>query len=253
MVENMSLSQKLPKALEQKHLHAGVDPIRAGMVDISLPIDGETLSAIHKIRESGDNVDYFEEDDTALSERGLLSSVFEKGKSGYAISSVNEHNKFSEGYRYCTGLVVVGKKKDGTGNISFISHQDPAQVIAPQYQEGFKKAVTRSIEKIVEECEPGTIDAMIVGGSAKKNAHIFSAGVERYKDVITALSGVVSQVLGFEPVVVTGPNAEAGDTAIYFENDTRHLFFERRAQENNNLEHPYSPSEIDKQSEGWDL
>ena len=101
--------------------------------------------------------------------------------------------------------------------------------------------ISEKIKMILEQCESGTIDAVIIGGAVKKDKNI-TQSEERYNENINFFSNLVSPILGFEPVVLTGANYEKGTTDIYFKNDKRQLYLLRKAQENNSHVQSYLPS-----------
>src|SRR3989344_6236427 len=227
-MENISLLNKKINTLHSEHLHEDVIPIRAALIDSSIPLDPQTKDTISAIKKKGDFVNYYEDNAEILKKANIQGSIEKKGERGYVVSEINSRDKYSEAYRFCMGIVIVGKKKNSTENISFISHQDPPQLSFPSL--GFGQALSGQIKNILEQCEPGTIDAVIIGGAVKKGK---TQSEEQYKDSIKFFNNLVSPILGFEPVVLTGANYEKGTMEIYFKNDKRQLYLLRKAQENN--------------------
>lgn len=158
-------------------------------------------------------------------------------------------DKFSESFKNCTGLVVAGVEK-GTGKkISFLSHQDPQYFLTySKDTDEFTNDLREQIKELKERCEDGTIDAVIVGGNYFSDRSRYQ---EDYLKSIALLSKEVKNVLGFEPVVITGPKTVKGQDDVFYDNDHRRLYIMRPkvAQEGTKS---YLPNEIDNQERGWD-
>lgn len=205
-------------ALHSEHLKEGIKPIMAGLIDLE-NLDEESVQRINEIRDSGENVDWFE-NSSALKERGMKNPA----AFTYVISGIDGKNKFSESYGPCTGVALVGIDKKTGENISFLSHQDPEQFLA-KYKNKFSHDLSKSIEKMIHECEPGTVDAVVFGGSADDPYE--------YIDSIKLLGEICKEELGFEPVVLTGPNDyywKGGRTHVYFDTENRRLHIVRPPQ-----------------------
>ncbi len=121
------------------------------------------------------------------------------------ISKIDNLNKFSLDFYRCTGLVVAGIEKGAGKNISFLSHQDPNFFLYDQKSD-FESYLVKSLTEIKERCIPGTIDAVVAGGTYPPD---FPEDQKNYIDSIHLLSNLVQQSLGFEPIIVNGPKKSA--------------------------------------------
>jgi hypothetical protein len=245
-----------PSEFEQKqdsyrpeHLEEGIRPIMAciGTFDQykNYPEFKETFKDLQKI----DNVNYYE-DPADLAERNFKNA----GRDSYVISPVDALDKFSRSLADCTGVVAVGRDKSTGENISFLSHQDPWYFLRPSYGGGDqqKKRFLGDLETRLRELQTkslgGTIDAVIVGGNWFKDPSDFEHG--KYIESIKLLSAKIKEVLGFEPVVITGPKTIPGDDNIYYDNKHRRLYVLRPEVGKTSTEN-FSPNSIDVQEEKW--
>lgn len=202
------------------------------------------------------NVNYYGNPDE-LNKQGFKNPEFDS----YVISPIDSLNKFSKSFKNCTGLVVTGIDKETGKNISFLSHQDPAYFLYKKDSSKFVKDLREQIEKLKKRCLDGTIDAVIVGGNYFKNDKQFQEGYlnsirkqfqEDYLNSIKLLSQETENILGFEPVVMTGPktNPGGGRDNVFYDNDHRRLYIVRPKVADESTK-SYLPSDIDKQEEKW--
>ncbi len=99
--------------LKSEHLKEGVKPIMACIFDDENPSERRAFEALDQERAL--SVDYFFRDET-MHEKELTNA----GEKTYVISPNNEQDKFSYGYKNCTGVVVVGRSKENGKEISFM-------------------------------------------------------------------------------------------------------------------------------------
>ncbi len=116
------------------------------------------------------------------------------------MSPIDNLDKLSRSFYNCTGAVVTGKDKNTSENISFLSHQDPEYFLDEEKKFRFARDLKRQIEELRRRSIEGSIDAVILGGQ--------STGKE-YVESIKLLGHEISDLLGFEPVVITGPKKRA--------------------------------------------
>ena len=98
---------------------------------------------------------------------------------------------------------------------------------------------------------PGTIDAVIAGGSSYGGTGGDGLSIQKkYLDSINLLGQEVKSVLGFEPIVINGPKSEnllVDD--LYYDNENRRLYFIR--SEVNSKAGNFSPSDAEKHQHEW--
>lgn len=142
------------------------------------------------------------------------------GSCNYLISAIDDADKFSDNFYACTGLIVVGRKKNTKENISFVTHQSQISILSAG---SLIDNLGKQLSRMKNKCELGTIDAVIIGGEYMGNDSL-----EKYKKATKSLGEEVQKVLNFEPVVINGPKNSVwvGD-GIYFDNENRRLYFVR--------------------------
>ena len=170
------------------------------------------------------------------------------GPKTYAISQVDNSNKFSMGYFPCTGLLVAGITKTGE-KISFLTHQSWASLDPDSNHRGkFIADLEKQIREIKEKCVEGTIDSIIVGGQ-----YFGSFSQKSYRDIIMFLGVEVQKVLGFEPTIIDGPKFSNpkiyGADNVFYDNEKRRCYF-MRTEINGNIP-PFVPSEFYEQKGKW--
>ncbi len=232
---------KLIDTSKSEHLIPGVKPI-------IVCIDSRTsiTSIVPKLTLS--NMRGINYDDSPAN--WAKNNFLHAGLETYIISTIDDFNKFSEGFFDCTGLVVAGIDKETGKNISFLTHQDPKRFLSITKDKFIEHLKQRLIE-IKNRCQPGTIDAVIVGGNYLTG--FLNSFRQNYLDSIKLLSLETQQILGFEPVVINGPKLirnNSGDADnIYYDNQNRRLYFMR--QEVNLNTGSFTHSYIDKEKKKW--
>ncbi len=89
---------------------------------------------------------------------------------------------------------------------------------------------------------------MIVGGNYFKDLDDFS---ENYLGSIKLLSAETIKVLGFEPVVITGPKIVSGRDDIFYDNKNRRLYI-IRPEVGNASTKSFVHGDIEKQKKEWE-
>jgi hypothetical protein len=174
----------------------------------------------------GNNPDIYEidfyEDPDKLSDKGHKNG----GEMTYIISAIDNANKYSTNYHDCTGLVVVGRDKETGQEISFLTHQNPDNIINEGLQ-NFSNDLSERLIDLRSRCEEGTVDAVLFGGK------LFNT-LDRhdYDEMIETVSGITSGALGFKPNIIRKPKQGKllGDIAV-FDNSHRRLYFMREERE----------------------
>jgi hypothetical protein len=239
-------SSEYKNTLKSEHLSKGVKPIMicVDTADNRAAFEKKDFRAEMK---NALNVNFFgypeDLDDEDIKNAGIGT---------YAVSPVNERNKFSRGYCECTGVIVSGVDKETGKNISFLSHQDPNDLLTG-HPEKFSADIRSQLLEIKNKCEEGTIDAVIMGGNyitKKGNKKALKSTRENYDHVISALSEEIKSALGFEPVVIVGPKNVPGDDHLYFDNDNRrlHIF---RPETGDVSSESYLPKDFAEQEKKW--
>ena len=243
--------QKNP--LKSEHLREGVRPI---MACIGTPeqfrdeLNGiepeEVLLDSSSEENSNRNIDWYG-DPEELNKQKIKNA----GAYSYVMSSIDDLSKFSKSFKNCTGLIVTGTDKETGKNISFLTHQDPEYFLNfRKFKNKLTDDLRTQLEELKKRCEGGTIDAVIVGGNYFENKTKFQ---ENYIQSIELLSKEVKNVLGFEPVVMTGPKTEmgkGGQDDVFFDNDNRRLYIMRR-EVGKDATKSYLPSDIEEKRREW--
>ncbi len=217
--------------IERKDLN----PIRACILDIE-NIDPNTLKAINLIEANGVNIDYYG-DEKIYYENNMKNA----GKRTYVISESNNKDKYSHSYYNCTGIIVVGKNKEGE-EISFMSHQDPYEFLFDK-KANFINDLSERIEKILQKVEKNDIDAIIFGGNR---------GDLGYQKSIKLIGNILREKLNFEPTVMTGPNFTNSQTNVFFDTKNRRLYIARdKRGTRSGPNESYLASELKKRSKEW--
>lgn len=174
-------------------------------------------------------------------------------KDTYAISPLNGKDKVSTDYVMCTGVAGVGKDKWTDENISFLSHQFPGIFLPGEsLHKKFVTDLRARLEELKESCIPGSVDVVILGGEYNKG---FARFENRYTDSVNLLKSEVSNIFGFDPVVITGPklpsNSLIGNTEfVLLDTAHRHLFISRPKTGDSSSE-SYTPNKIESQTNKW--
>ena len=256
------LEPKDPLKLE--HLKEGVNPI---MACVGSPTQFENHPGSRAVtfkKETNPtealNVDFNE-----------LPYILERKKcknpevNSYVISSIDSSDKFSEGYANCTGVLAVGRETDTGENISFLSHQYPYYFLnrtvrstrLQSRQDRFLNDLRESFEKLKGKCEKGTIDAVILGGSYYKGDSN-EENQENYLRSIELLSEETQRILGFEPVVITGPKTDErhivdktiGYESVFYDNKQRKIYLMRPGIEDTSTE-TFRPGDVKEKEKKW--
>lgn len=237
----MSIEKVNP--IKSEHLAEGVQPIIACLSNPeNIFPDGEIGLKGCEPNPLGYEDINFKEDPDVLSRQGFKNG----GHETYVISNVNSLDKVSEGFVNCTGLLMTGKDKETGENISFLSHAFPDEIVLPELREKFVSDIKEKIEEIKSRSVDGTIDAVVVGGNYiplnKKDS------LDLYKESIKMVAEQVVNILGFEPVIVTGPKMIKGNENVLYLNKHRRLFINRPTPETGSgFTNSYLLSNIDKQ------
>lgn len=214
-------------------------PIIASIID-SGNIDEKTRETFLRIEKDGQFINYYGD-----KEFYNKNNIKNAGQKTYAISECNDSPKYSTKYYDCTGIIIVGEEKEGSKQISFMSHQDPQAILdTDNKKEEFNKDIIDSINEIKNKTKEKSIDVIIFGGSYGRN----------YKKLINELRDIIIKEMGIEPVVMTGPNCRVydynDDTRVYFDTQNRRLFIARPDQYSE-VNESYFASEIEEKMRKW--
>ncbi len=219
------------------HLSEGEKPIVACIGiesehEESLPQDMSVIWQNGK-PENAVNVDYYD----SVSEK-MAKGMVSGGRYEYVISGIDARDKYSSDLYSCLGLVVVGRDI-GTGkDVSLMLHAPLYKKDELEAESGQVQAYAEDLDLVIgemkEQCEPGSIDAVLFGGSV--SALNYDEDAELYHQSAEFIDRHVASVLGFKPVHVGGPKtpmidslhldesvAGRGDIA-YFDTDERKFY-----------------------------
>jgi hypothetical protein len=215
-------------------------PIVASIIDSS-EIDEQTKKTFLDMEKNGQFIDYF-----GKNEFYDENNIRNAGERTYVISECNDKSKYSTGYYNCTGIIIVGEKKEDNKQISFMSHQDPKSILSLNDKtEKFNKDLIDSINEIKNKTKQKSLDVIIFGGSYGRD----------YKNSINALRDIIVKETEVEPTVMTGPSSKVydrnDDTRVYFDTQKRHLFIARPTQVDYKFNESYLASDLDRKKDDW--
>lgn len=233
--------------LKSEHLKEGVNPIIACIGTREQFKQDKEFDVYLKMtsnQSERQNVDYYG-DPIELANQNFKNA----GAYTYTISPVDNLDKFSEHFKNCTGLVVAGQDKKTGENISFASHQDPYYFLRERNKNVFMKDLKDQLEELKKRSKEGTIDAVIVGGNYLDPDARYNYQRD-YLASIKLLSEETRQILGFEPVVMTGPKIVSGGDNIFYANGSRRLYIIRPEVGDRSSE-SFIHSDISAQERRW--
>jgi len=146
----------------------------------------------------------------------------------YVISQIDERDKFSSGYIWCTGVVLCGRPLKTICDECIVTHQDPEDfLVVSWYREPFERDMKSRFNAFKNKCAKGSVDAIIFGGQFSEYSPLDTNG-ERYFDSVKFLDKIIRDALGFEPRIV-GPEKAEPDTRqdVYFSTEERKLYISR--------------------------
>lgn len=239
-MERIPNREEEPITSKPEHLAKGFKPIMACVV--TKAEDREPLTEVEEISRTGLNADYSAQPGV-LEKKGFKTA----GHGTYAISPIDGESKFTKDLRNCTSLVAVGKEK-GTGDeISFITHQTPADFLREK-KDKFSKDIIKQLSDLKKRCEEGSIDVVIAGGNIRFE---YQNIIDDYVNSVKKLGEATQEALGFDPMVVSGPK-EDYDDSIYFDTAERRLYVVRPGGGVDLHNETFRTGEIDRMKEKWE-
>lgn len=168
-------------------------------------------------------------------------------KESYIISPVDNLGKFSGAYYNCIGIIAAGLELKTSNDTSFLSHQDPVYFLKNQYRKNiFRRDLNLALTEIKERSIEGTIDAVIFGGNYLEDP----ISQNNYVKSVKLVTKVVEKVLGFEPLIVTGPKDNIQKDDVYYNNRFLYIMKDNIGDGNVSVE-SYYPSNIEEQRRKW--
>ncbi len=228
---------------EPSHLKEGILPIMACIGDMEEP------EQTRDIREGKTMTVGFGYDKELLGQLDIKNG----GEDTYVISPIDGRSKHSSAYYNCTGLVVSGMEKETHKEISFLSHQNPVKFLA-EAKSLFISDLESSMEEIKKRCEEGTIDAVIFGGNyfpISTYGNKVEVDNQEYVQSIELLDQETSKVLGFSPLVMTGPKDTPDGESVIYDTDKRRLFMFKPYDSDTKNFGSYYPKDIDSETPKW--
>ncbi len=151
-------------------------------------------------------------------------------------SFIDQENKYSEIFWWCTTAIIIWKDRGTEKNISIMTHQHvmfdlPVETVLLR-NNTFSQNFTKILREIKASSIPWTIDVILLGGHIWKS---YSA----YESTISHVNTAIYEVLGFNACVAVWPtiyNKEGKVSKdIYLDTQNRqvHLFKEHKAIESN--------------------
>ncbi len=229
----------------KSHLNEGIKPIYVSLMSTFEDnfIDPHTGTEVFYSKDDIDDFIYQFRKDSKVSNVSWLDGVndmasknfLNAGHQSYVISTVDNSNKFSEGFFMCTGLLAVGVDKETGKNISLLTHQYPIIFSNPEKRNKFIKDLNSRLQDLKNRSVEGSVDAVAFGGSYREDqeADNYPIMLKYYPDSVNLSADGVRNILGFDPVVINGPklkrilNGEQISDSVYFDNKNRRLYFVR--------------------------
>src|SRR3989344_2039371 len=253
-------THKPVEGFKKEHLLKGIKPIYVCLIN---PKDdpyyyadlqrGLIDSTFYYAKTEIHNVRYKDTHDPEKLERLKEKNFLNGGIKTYVISTIDELDKFSQRFYDCSGIVVTGIDRQTGKNVSSKSHQNPEGFLYSAKQD-FSTHLRERLSEIKRRCKEGTVDAVVIGGmyyeftSQEGETEDFR---QNYIDSIKFLGKEVRTILGFDPVVVSGPKLSGGGDNIYYSNKDRRLYFVRSGDINKNTR-DFSASKIESERSQWD-
>jgi len=226
-----------PNPLISEHLSVnvktGVKPIIISVSPeeyISEPGAEKQKGALPKQEKEAHNVDWYASSDP------------------YEFSPVDEKNKESEGYKNCIGIVLTGKEKGSSKQISCVGHFNPS-VFFTKYstQEKFLHILRSKIEEVKKRSEEGSMDAAVFGGNVFEPD---PSSLREYEETIQTVVEESEKCLGFAPVVIIGPKTGRGQDDVSYDTENRRLFTVRKETGVSSSE-SYLAKDFPRQKKKW--
>lgn len=151
----------------------------------------------------------------------LNSNHKNAGAYSFVISEISDMNKVSKGYCNCTGLVASGISNITGKEISFISHQEPSNILGI-YMIPFRLSLELSLNQLMQECIPGSIDIVYLGGEIKNNPKI-------YEQMTLYINNLVYDIIDLKPAIISEP--KSGDyqqDSVVYDTKNRRLYISSR-------------------------
>ncbi len=233
---NLEKSEHNPKpnALKREHLKEEFSPILVSVGEIKQHFsDYESLFPLYRLLKYATDIKYGETT-KSLDEKGFKHD----GENTYIISTIDGRDKKSEGFKTCTGCIVVGVDKNTGKNISFLSHQDPFH-FTEEGKSAFMKDFSESLSEIKNRSVEGSVDAIVVGGNALGLSYKGKNYEDYYKDSIEIISTLIEKELGFLPVVTTEAKKYPGSDTILFDTEHRRAYLLRNTKMEDDDNTPY--------------
>lgn len=215
--EAIEESEVKPNPLKREHLAEGIKPI---MTCVGTEEEyGEEIERIKKeFEDTASKVDYYADNDPEKHE-GWFTKV---DRSGYKISTIDGSNKFTDKLHDCTSVIAVGTDLETGKNVSFLTHEDSYNTRVGPFQEHLE---TR-LQELKDKCREGTIDVVVAGGQ------LVPRNIEAmyYRETLNTLNPLINKILGFEPVVASGPKEPKSNYSyddVYFDTENRRLYVVR--------------------------
>ncbi|MBI5470150.1 hypothetical protein HY968_02400 [Candidatus Kaiserbacteria bacterium] len=124
-------------------------------------------------------------------------------------SNIDEKDKYSEGYKNCIGIVVIGFDPALGKNISFLCHLMPNQVARLEYKHSkvviekhhkHLETLGKKLKEIKERCKPGSLTVGIVGGNM-----FDEEGQEHYDNALNNVGEVIYSTTRLNTYVLHSP------------------------------------------------
>ncbi len=234
---SQSASESAPNALHSEHLRADISPIIACFTENTAEVYDRYLD--HK--QDTTYVDYeVAKDSTKVEGVTKLKDFYAIG----CISEVSETNKFSDGFYNCVGLVATGKLKNSDQNVSFMLHVQPDYFSRPR--SSLEVELKARLQKIKQQCEGGTLDAVLFAGTTTEVDGDGSAyaSLEYYIDAIKQLGLAVQDAYNFEPVVINPKGFYRTGTVAFFDTNERRLYIGQPSIESEENQSQFLPSQV---------
>lgn len=239
------MPERLSEAYHPREVLPSQYQLRACIGPLEYSWDGKVLQNL-----DAERISFSYDNPRIASEANILTA----GWDSYGISGISESNKKSFGYMNCTGLAVVGVKKNQGMNISLLSHQNTGSVLHAD-RDVFMRHLRKRLTECVEQMETNTIDALLFGGllALRKNPK-HDSYLSAYRDITDTVAKEVESILGID-VHVVGPSVlhdEGEGQHVWLDTKTRRLYLK-----NDDEDTPMKPvifrgSDLQKIIQSWE-
>ncbi len=213
-----------------EHLKEGVKPIMVSigtMAQHHLKVTDADFSPDREVENNITHVDFYDKKES-LDKQNMDNA----GEYTYAMSPIDETSKSTLDLFSCTSIVAVGNDKKTGKDVSFLTHQNPAEFLRDKKYDFLDHLVSK-LNDLKERSEEGTIDIIVAGGNVRGALEVPPG--EEYRGSVALISSAVLKVFGFTPRIIAGPKPIPKPEHALFDTKRRRLYIIREEDPNGHV------------------